>query len=218
MPAADARRAERRARLHGLYAVACGPDPVAQARAAIAGGAEVVQLRLKAVPASEILEAARRLVAEARGRALVIVNDRPDVALLAEADGVHLGDDDLPVAEARRLLGPSMLIGRSTRTLADARAALAAGADHVGFGPIFATRTKSIEVPPRGLAALQEVAAAIAAPVVAIGGIDEGSIGEVAAAGAAAAAVVADLFSNGDVRTRAERLSAAFARGGGGRP
>lgn len=217
MPATDARGAERRARLHGLYAVACGPEPVEQARAALAGGAGVVQLRLKAAPAGEILEAARRLVAEARGRALVIVNDRPDVALLAGADGVHLGDDDLPVAEARRLLGPSMLIGRSTRTLADARAALAAGADHVGFGPIFATRTKSIEVAPRGLASLREVAAALPAPVVAIGGIDEGSIGEVAAAGAAAAAVVADLFSNGDVRTRAERLSAAFARGEGRR-
>ncbi|HZZ86469.1 MAG TPA: thiamine phosphate synthase [Anaeromyxobacteraceae bacterium] len=193
--------------------MACGPDPVEQARAAIAGGAEVVQLRLKALPAGEILEAARRIVAEARGRALVIVNDRPDLALLADADGVHLGEEDLPPDEARRLLGPSRLVGCSTRTLEEARAALAAGADHVGFGPVFATRTKAIAVEPRGLAALRAVAAALPAPVVAIGGIDEGSIGAVAAAGAAAAAVVADLFANGDVRARAERLTAAFARG-----
>jgi len=211
----DARWVERRSRLRGLYAIACGPDPVLQARAAIAGGAAVVQLRMKGLPAGEILEAARRIVAEARGRALVIVNDRADLALLAEADGVHLGDDDLPPAEARRLLGPSRLVGRTTRSLDEARAALLAGADHVGFGPVFATRTKELDLAPRGLDSLREVAAALPAPVVAIGGIDEGSIGAVAAAGAAAAAVVSDLFAHGDVRARAERLASAFARGDG---
>ncbi|BDG09769.1 thiamine phosphate synthase [Anaeromyxobacter paludicola] len=218
MPRQDARWVERRSRLRGLYAVACGPDPVEQARAAVAGSASVVQLRLKDRPAGEVLEAARRIVALAAGRALVIVNDRADLALLADADGVHLGDDDLPPEEARRLLGPARLVGRTTRTLDEARAALAAGADHVGFGPIFATRTKQLAVPPRGLDALREVAAALPAPVVAIGGIDEASIERVAAAGAAAAAVVGDLFGNGDVRARAERLSAAFARGERGGP
>ncbi len=210
-------RAARLARLGGLYAIVGGEDPLGQAAAVLEGGARVVQLRLKERPSGEVLEVARRLVRLAGGRALVVVNDRADLAVLAGADGVHVGEEDLGVAEARAVVGPELLVGRSTRTRGDAEAALAAGADHVGFGPIFATRTKSIEVAPRGLASLREVAAALPAPVVAIGGIDEGSIGEVAAAGAAAAAVVADLFSNGDVRTRAERLSAAFARGEGRR-
>jgi thiamine-phosphate pyrophosphorylase len=145
------------------------------------------------------------------------VNDRADLALLAGADGLHVGDDDLPVAEARAIVGPSMLLGRSTRTLAEARAALAAGADHVGFGPMFGTRTKEITVAPRGLDALREVARALPAPVVAIGGITLERVGEVARAGAAAAAVIEDLLSRGDVRERARLLAARFAEGAGSR-
>jgi thiamine-phosphate pyrophosphorylase len=104
-------------------------------------------------------------------------------------------------------------VGRTTRTLAEARAALAEGADHVGFGPIFATRTKSLAVPPRGVATLAEVAGALGAPVVAIGGIGEAAIGEVARAGAACAAVVEALFGQGDPEANARRLAAAFAAG-----
>src|SRR5512139_3644986 len=146
MPTTDG--AARRARLAGLYVLVRSPE---EARAAIAGGARVVQVRIKDAPAGAVLEAARRIVALSAWRALVIVNDRADLALLAGADGVHLGDEDLPVAEARRLLGPDLLVGRTTRTLDEARAAVAAGADHVGYGPIFATRTKALDVPPRGL-------------------------------------------------------------------
>jgi thiamine-phosphate pyrophosphorylase len=200
----------RLARLRGLYAIVASP---AEAAAAVAGGAAVLQVRMKEAPAGDVLAIAREAVALAAGRALVLVNDRADLALLSGADGVHVGDEDLPPEEARRLLGPGLLVGRTTRTLEEARAAIAAGADHVGFGPIFATRTKALPVPPRGLDALREVAGALGAPVVAIGGIEEGTIAAVARAGAACAAVVGAIFREGDPAANARRLADAFARG-----
>lgn len=214
MPVSDAAAgAARRVRLAGLYVIVGGDHPVEQARVAIGGGARVVQLRMKDAPAGAVLEAARQVVALAAGRALVIVNDRADLALLAGADGVHLGDDDLPVPEARRLVGPGLLVGRTTRTLGEARAAVEAGADHVGYGPIFASRSKALPVPPRGVAALAEVAGALGVPVVAIGGIGEATIGEVARAGAACAAVIDAVFGSPDPAGSAARLAAAFEAG-----
>jgi thiamine-phosphate pyrophosphorylase len=201
---------ERRARLRGLYAIVSRPE---EARAAIDGGAAVVQVRVKGSPSGEVLRVAREVVALSGGRALVIVNDRADLALLSGADGVHVGDEDLPVAEARRLLGPDLLVGRTTRTLAEAREAIAEGADHVGYGPIFGSRSKALAVPPRGTAALAEVATALGAPVVAIGGIDAATIGEVARAGAACAAVIDALFGAGEPVLNARRLAAAFEQG-----
>lgn len=200
----------RRARLRGVYALVRSPE---EARAAIAGGARVVQVRVKEAPAGAVLDVARRVVEAARDRALVIVNDRADLALLSGADGVHLGDEDLPVAEARRLLGPDLLVGRTCRTLEEANAAIASGADHVGYGPVFASRTKPLAVPPRGLAALAETCAALAAPVVAISGIDLANVADVARAGAACAAVVEAIFGKGDPRENAARLAQAFERG-----
>ena len=207
----DPDRRRRLERLRGLYAIVGDEDPVGSAAAAIDGGASVVQVRLKNTPTGAFLLAAREVAELARGRALVIVNDRADLAFLAGADGVHLGDEDLPPAEARRLLGNGMLVGRTCRTLAEARAALDEGADHVGFGPMFGSASKVLAVPPRGLSMLREVSAALRAPVVAIGGITLATIGEVAAAGAAAAAVIHDLFARSDVRERARLLAAAFA-------
>lgn len=215
LPASTA-RSSRLARLRGLYAIVGGDDPLAQAQAALDGGAAIIQLRVKERPAGQVLELASRLVALARGRALVIVNDRADLAVLAGADGVHVGEEDLPVDAARAVVGPELLVGRSTRTLDDGLAALAGGADHVGFGPVFATATKRIEAAPRGLAMLAEVSARLGAPVVAIGGIGLDRIGEVAAAGAAAAAVIGALFDGPDPRRRAEALAAAFAAGRAG--
>ena len=211
-------RGARLARLGGLYAIVGGADPLGQARAALDGGARVVQLRVKDTPSGQVLALAKALVALAAGRALVIVNDRADLAVLAGADGVHVGEEDLPVAAARAVVGADRLVGRSTRTLADAEAALRDGADHVGFGPVFATGSKAIEAPPRGLAMLGEVARALPAPVVAIGGIDLATIGEVAAAGAAAAAVIGGIFGGGEPRERAAALALAFEAGRGSRP
>jgi thiamine-phosphate pyrophosphorylase len=202
--------APRRARLRGLYAIVGRPGEALQA---VEGGAGVIQVRVKDTPAGEVLRIARETVALVRGRALVLVNDRADLALLSGADGVHVGDEDLPVPETRRLLGPDLLVGRTTRTLEEARTALAEGADHVGFGPIFATTTKALDVPPRGIATLREVCAGLGAPVVAIGGIGAATIGEVAGAGAACAAVVGALFAAGDPVANARVLAAAFEAG-----
>ena len=210
-------RQSRLSRLRGLYAIVGDEDPVERGLLAVEGGATVVQVRMKRSPAGEVLEVATRLVERLADRALVIVNDRADLARLAGADGVHVGDEDLPPAEARRIVGDDLLVGRSCRTLADARAALSEGADHVGFGPLFATRTKEIAVAPRGLEALRRVAGSLPAPVVAIGGITLETVGEVASAGAAAAAIVEDLFARGDVRERARALAARFAAGAGER-
>jgi thiamine-phosphate pyrophosphorylase len=209
--------ASRLAWLRGLYAIVGEEDPIGRAPQALEGGAGAIQVRMKTSPAGEVLRVSREVVSLARGRALVIVNDRADLAVLAGADGVHVGEEDLPTADARRVVGPALLVGRSTRTLDEARAALAAGADHVGFGPMFATRSKSIAADPRGLDALRELAASLGAPVVAIGGITLETVGEVARAGAAAAAVIEDLLSRGDVRERAALLAARFAEGSGRR-
>jgi thiamine-phosphate pyrophosphorylase len=205
--------AARLARLAGLYAIVGDEDPVARAEQAVAGGAAVVQVRLKRAPAGVVLEVARRIVAVAQGSALVLVNDRADLALLAGADGVHLGADDLPVADARRLLGPAFLVGRTARTLSDARSALAAGADHVGFGPVFPSATKPLDVAPQGPEALAAVCAALPAPVVAISGIDLSNIALVARAGAACAAVIGALGERDEVRARAAALARAFSEG-----
>jgi thiamine-phosphate pyrophosphorylase len=202
--------AERRARLRGLYAIVSRPE---DARAVLDGGAAVVQVRVKGAPSGEVLRIAREVVALARGRALVLVNDRADLALLSGADGVHVGDEDLPVAEARRLLGQDLLVGRTARTLEEAKAAIAEGADHVGFGPVFGSRSKALAVAPRGLALLAEVSSALGAPVVAIGGIGTDTIGEVARAGAACAAVIDALLGEGDAAANARRLAAAFEAG-----
>jgi thiamine-phosphate pyrophosphorylase len=206
----------RLARLRGLYAIvgSSGAGAAAsEATAAIEGGAAVVQVRVKGASSGDTLRAAREVVAVARGRALVIVNDRADLAVLAGADGVHVGDEDLPPAEVRKLVGPSLLVGRTCRTLEDARAALAGGADHVGYGPVFAPRAKAIDAAPRGIPALREVCRALPAPVVAIGGIDLSNVGAVAGAGAACAAVISAIHGEPDPRAAAERLARGFEAG-----
>ncbi len=211
----------RLARLRGLYAIVGGPEAVAQAEAAIAGGAAIVQVRMKAAHPAEVLEVSRRIVALARARpegALVIVNDRADLALLADADGVHVGEDDLPVREARQRLGPDRLVGWTAKTVAEAREGIAQGADHVGFGPVYVSRTKSMGPPPHGAEGLAAAVRALApVPIVAISGIGGSNIGEVARAGAAAAAVIEAIFGAGDPRANAAALRRAFDEGRSGR-
>lgn len=205
-----------RAQLHGLYAIAdsgvrAEVPVVEKVRALCQGGARVVQLRLKREGAREALSIARESVAICRDSGvLCVINDRTDVALLSGADGVHLGAEDLPVEEARRI-APQLLIGATVRDLEGARAAAAQGADCVGYGPLFGTRTKSVNVPPRGLSALAEVCAGSPVPVIAIGGIDRARIGEVARAGAAMAAVVSAALGEPDIAAATRALAEAFA-------
>jgi len=208
-------------RLRGLYVLADDDrrwprGPLAQARAACAAGAAVVQLRAKHATDRETLALAaeiRRLTA-ASGL-LFFVNDRFDLALLCGADGVHLGQEDLPPArlpaEARRRL----LVGRSTHTLEQARAAREEDCDYVAFGPVFGTTSKESAYDARGLALLSQAVALVAPrPLVAIGGIDATLARQAAQAGAAGVAVISAVAGAADPEAAACALVAAVSGAG----
>jgi thiamine-phosphate pyrophosphorylase len=187
--------------------------PLDLVAAFVRGGAAVVQLRLKRAGAGELVRAAREARKICSGRALLLVNDRPDVARLAEADGVHLGQEDLPWQEARAIVGPDALVGVSTH--GDEEIDGAQGADYIGFGPIFATASKpgAPLPPPHGAAGLARAVRRSPVPIVAIGGIGEETAGEVARAGARCAAAIAALCSAADPESAVARLRAAFEAG-----
>jgi len=180
------------------------------AEAMLATGVRLLQLRLKDRPTREFVDLARavQVRAVACGAALII-NDRTDIALLVGAAGVHLGQTDLPAADARELLGPQAIVGVSTHTPEQALAAAREGvANYLGFGPIYATGSKADPDPVQGLTGLQRARAAIDLPLVAIGGITLATASEVLAAGADAVAVIRDVVAARDVRARvAEFLS-----------
>lgn len=178
------------ARLYVLVTEAlCPASLVGTVREALAGGAQVIQLREKNDNDRTLLDKARdlRKMTRAAG-ALFIVNDRPDIALMAEADGVHLGQDDLPVREARRLLGPAALVGVSTHNLDQVRTALDEGASYIGIGPTFPSRTKDFGEFP-GLTFVAKVAAATTLPAFVLGGVTPANVSEVLAAGGTRIAV-----------------------------
>lgn len=177
-------------------------------RAALAAGAPAVQLRDKIATARELAELARLLLPDAlEARALLFINDRLDVALAAGAHGVHLGPDDIPVADARRISPPELLIGFSTDAPDRARRAQADGASYIGCGAVFGTTTKQGLRDERiGTARLDEVARGVGIPVVGIGGISEANIHEVAATGASGAAVVGAVMQAEDVAGAVRRL------------
>ncbi|MBI3768638.1 MAG: thiamine phosphate synthase [Deltaproteobacteria bacterium] len=188
-----------------------GHNPVELARAMLAGGARLLQLRLKGIATGELVAIARRIreLTTATGAALII-NDRVDVALAVEADGVHLGQEDVPVAEARRLLGPDRWIGFSTHSEAQLEAAAGCGTDYLSLGPIFATTSKSAADPVIGCARLRAVRSRVAEPLVAIGGITAATAPEVLAAGVNAVGVIAAVVRAPDVaRATAELLAVA---------
>jgi thiamine-phosphate pyrophosphorylase len=155
----------------------------ALARSLITAGVDVIQLRDKQLSDAELIDRGRRLVAIARGtRTLVIMNDRPDLAIEIDADGVHVGQEDVLPAEARRIVGPSRLVGVSTHSLEQALAAQAAGTDYLGVGPVFPSGTKNF-AELKGVALLREVAPRIQLPAFAIGGIEATNLDEILAAG-----------------------------------
>jgi thiamine-phosphate pyrophosphorylase len=159
------------------------------ARAAIAGGADALQLREKDLPDAHLLALAAELreLTDETGR-LLIINDRPDIAAIIGADGVHLGQGDLPIAEVRRLLRPGAIVGRSTHSMDQVRSAVNEGADYVSAGPMFPTATKDAG-PILGPAYYRQVASEVSLPVVAIGGINPENLAQVTAAGARCVAV-----------------------------
>ena len=211
------------AAMQGLYViidpqVTAGRDPAAIARAALQGGARVLQLRDKLRDKGETLPLARTLkeLCTEHG-AMLIVNDHADLAAIVEAHGLHVGQDDLPVAEARSVLRPWQVVGRSNHSREELTDSLAQGADHVAFGSIYATSTKvssdtSRPVGPEGLRDARELTDL---PLVAIGGINEGNIEAVVKAGADAVCVTAAVGLAEDPEEAARRLVRRIGEAGG---
>jgi thiamine-phosphate diphosphorylase len=188
-------------------------DPSTIADEMLCGGARLLQLRWKEAPSGALLAAARDLRRRTRLHgALLIVNDRVDVARAAEADGVHLGQEDLPPEVARREIGSGRILGVSTHDEEQARAAERAGADYIGFGPIHRTSTKELRYATRGVAPLRRVRAATRLPIVAIGGIDAESAIPVFAAGADAVAMISALVRAPSIRDEVARILSSLSR------
>lgn len=201
----------------GLYVITCadagrGRGHLDVVRAALAGGADVLQLRDKEMEGGWLFRLAievRRAVEESGSPCLFLVNDRVDVALAAGADGVHLGQDDLPAAAARTLMGPAGILGVSAGTVEEALRAQEEGADYLGVGPVYATPSKHDAGEPIGLEGLSSIRAAVSLPLVAIGGIDEEKVEEVFEAGADGVAVISAVASAADMEDAVRRLRRA---------
>jgi thiamine-phosphate pyrophosphorylase len=172
----------------------------------LASGVQWLQLRVKALSPAEFFELAKRARTQTRARGCtLIINDRVDIALACDADGVHLGQDDLPLAAGRKLMG-GKIIGISTHDLDQARAAERDGADYIGFGPMFGTSTKNTGYDARGVEMLQQIRADVELPIVAIGGINEQNVRHVWQAGANSAAIISDILRADDIAGKIARI------------
>ncbi len=181
------------------------------ARLAIAGGADTIQFRDKHASNREQIRIACALVEICRRAGVaLIVNDRIDVALAADAAGVHLGQEDFPIGLARRLLGPGRIIGASAATAGEAEEAMWAGADYIGCGAIYATASKADAGAPIGPGALREISGRLEIPVIAIGGIGPAQVPEVMAAGAHGVAVIQAVALAADPQAATASLRAAI--------
>lgn len=185
-----------------------GRDLVEVMTEAMKGGADIVQLRDKTSAKRDVLEKAKRLREATRAHgALFIVNDHIDVALAVDADGIHLGQDDLPLAEARKIMG-DRIVGISTHAIEEAREAERGGADYIGVGPVYATKSKVDVVAPVTTSYVRQVAAEIRIPWVAIGGIKLHNVGEVLDAGATRICAISEIVGSDDVRGTCEAFLA----------
>jgi thiamine-phosphate pyrophosphorylase len=206
--------ADRRARLRGahLYFVSDRAGLEHALDGALRGGADLVQLRDKTANDAEIVAAARWVAARCAAHgALFILNDRPDLALAVGADGVHVGQDDMPVAEARSIVGEHAIVGQSTHSIAQADAGAASGADYIAVGPVHATPTKEGR-PAIGLDPIRHAAAHVdTVPWFAIGGIDTETVRDVVAAGATRAVVVRAIAHADDPEAVVRELRATLA-------
>lgn len=183
-------------------------------RLAIAGGADTIQYRQKSGSTREMIEIARnmkRLCSEAG--VTFIVNDRLDVAIAAEADGVHLGQDDFPIPMARDLLGEGRIIGGSAATLDEARKCLSEGAGYVGFGPVYPTSSKDDAGPVSGIDILKQVVEVIPLPIIAIGGVSAENIPDVMRAGAHGIAVISAVCCQDDPEEATRALYQTLNKG-----
>jgi len=228
--ALESSKGRRHARLESshLYLLAtesiCTQDREATVAAALEGGVDIVQLREKGDDSARVLDRARSLrELTARAGALFVINDRPDLALLSQADGVHVGQDDLSIADVRAVVGDELLVGVSTHSTEDARAAVRQGADYIGVGPMFPTTTKDAGpiFGPDGLAAVlgevlgesvlgESVLGESVLPAFAIGGIDSRNIEELRAVGGTRVAVSSAILTDPDPRAASATLRAAL--------
>lgn len=182
--------------------------------AAVAGHVGCIQLRDKDISDQEFLEVAHEMQQLLSGSgSIFIVNDRVSAAVECTADGLHIGQGDMPVAEAKSLIGPNCLLGVSVGTVDEAIKAEAEGADYIGLGPIFATATKSDAGCVVGLETIAEVRRAVGIPIVAIGGISLANIADVATAGAHSAAVISAIVCAADMAHATELLNEEFIKG-----
>ena len=213
MPASSGSPHRVEARL-GLYVITCedpekGYGHLDVARAALYGGADALQLREKHLGGRDLYHLAlgmRELVDESGGSCLFFVNDRVDVAVAAHADGVHLGQEDVPATGARSLVGEDMVVGISATTVKEAERALTDGADYLGVGPVFATPSKPDAVAPIGIEGLMRIRKAVDLPIVAIGGIDTNNAEQVFQAGADGIAVISAVTASQDMLEAVRRL------------
>lgn len=198
-------------------AARAGFTPPDLARAYLAGGARFLQLRAKTAPSATFLDWADEIAADARARyALFVVNDRLDIAMLAGAPGVHIGQEDLPAHLVRKTLGPAAVIGLSTHTPDQVKTALQQPISYLAIGPVFGTATKDTGYDAIGLTRVSAAAAAARAhspaiPLVAIGGITLDRAPSVLAAGATSVAVITDLLATGHPEQRVREYVAALA-------
>ena len=183
------------------------------AKMAIAGGADTIQLRQKSGSTKEMIAIARKLKGLCSEAGVpFIVNDRVDVAMASEADGVHLGQDDFPIPLARKLMGKGIIIGGSALSLEEARRCLAEGADYIGFGPVYATSSKSDASSPAGIEDMKKVVKKVPVPIIAIGGIHAQNVREVLQAGAYGIAVISAVCCQADPQQATLLLSQAMER------
>lgn len=201
-------------RLHVLTDLDAPAHPLDVVNAALAAGAPVIQVRAKRLDDRSLLALAESILARCRSEgATCLIDDRVDIALACGADGVHIGDRDLPVAVARRLLGPEAIIGATARDPESGQARVQAGADYLGVGPTYATTTKAGLPDPIGPAGVAAVAAAVDVPVIAIAGISLERVPEVMATGVHGIAVVGAVSRADDHRQATVDLLAAIEAG-----
>ena len=190
-----------------------GRAPRAALQDLLTGGAAILQLRVKSMTPGEFFDLAKRARAETRAHGCqLIINDRVDVALACDADGVHLGQDDLPLSVGRKLMGDK-IVGISTHDLTQAQEAQRNGADYIGFGPMFGTNTKNTGLSARGIDRLRQIRATVKIPIVGIGGITEGNVKQVWQAGADSAAIISDILHAEDIVAKTRRIAAAYRDG-----
>ena len=200
-------------RLYGIVDLGyVKPDAVEDMTVALVeGGVDVLQLRAKNIPPHDVETLARLMLPVTRAAGVpLVINDHTSVAAAVGSEGVHVGQDDATIEETRRILGPHCFVGKSTHSVAQARAAMAEGADYIGFGPLFATGTKP-DYAAIGLSDIAEVQRIATVPVFCIGGVNPGRLEQIIGAGARRVVIVSAFLLAGDVRECvrkvAERLS-----------